>query len=314
MVLYICYNIKEVPYMNDLLNNNIKPKNTKELFEFILMIVTETYNKIISDSIKYRKNKATAKMSDPEIISIYLLIECKGKSINSGYSSLKADFPNLVNYVERSRFNRLVNSLMTVIRAIRRELKKDNNSKYKIVDSFPLINNKFGRAYFGKRLRDISSYGYCASKKETYYGMKVHVITDLNGNPIDYVLTKANVDDRDVLFELSNLVNIDILFGDKGYVGNVSEELKKEKNIKLYALKRSNSKDPLSKNFRNMISKLRRRIETTFYQLNECFNIERVRSNSKIGLQASLEIKLLCFNIISLIGGHTRISEIINFN
>ena len=314
MVLYICYIIKGVPYMNDLLNNNIKPKNTKELFEFILMIVTETYNKIISDSIKYRKNKATAKMSDPEIISIYLLIECKGKSINSGYSSLKADFPNLVNYVERSRFNRLVNSLMTVIRAIRRELKKDNNSKYKIVDSFPLINNKFGRAYFGKRLRDISSYGYCASKKETYYGMKVHVITDLNGNPIDYVLTKANVDDRDVLFELSNLVNIDILFGDKGYVGNVSEELKKEKNIKLYALKRNNSKDPLPKNFRNMISKLRRRIETIFYQLNECFNIKRVRSNSKIGLQTSLEIKLLCFNIISLIGGHTRISEIINFN
>ena len=300
--------------MNDLLNNTIKPRNTKELFELILMIVTETYNKIISDSIKYRKNKDTAKMSDPEIISIYLLIKCKGKSINSGYSVLKADFQNLVNYVERSRFNRLVNSLMTVIRAIRRELNKDSNSKYKIVDSFPLINNKFGRAYFGKRLRDISSYGYCASKKETYYGMKVHVITDLYGAPIDYVLTKANVDDRDVLFELSNLVNIDVLFGDKGYVRNIGEELKEEKNIKLYALKRSNSKNPLPQNFRNMISKLRRRIESTFYQLNECFNIDRIRSNSKIGLQTSLEIKLLCFNIISLIGGHTRISETINFN
>lgn len=313
MVLYICDNIKEVPYMNDLLNNNIKPKNTKELFELILTIVKEIYNKIISDNIKYRKNKDVAKMSDPEIISIYLLIECKGKSINSGYSLLKADFPNLVNYVERSRFNRLVNSLMSVIRAIRRELKKDN-SKYKIVDSFPLINNKFGRAYFGKRLRDISSYGYCASKKETYYGMKVHVITDLQGEPIDYVLTKANVDDRDVLFELSDLVNIDILFGDKGYVGNIDKELKKEKNINLYALKRGNSKNPLLREFRNVISKLRRRIETTFYQLNECFNIERIRSNSKIGLQTSLEIKLLCFNIISLIGGHTKISKIINFN
>ena len=299
--------------MNDLLNNTIKPRNTKELFELILLIVTEMYNKIIPASIKYRKNKDNAKMSDPEIISIYLLIECKGKSINSGYSVLKADFPNLVNYVERSRFNRLVNSLMTVIRAIRRELKKDNNSKYKIVDSFPLINNKFGRAYFGKRLRDISSYGYCASKKETYYGMKVHVITDLNGNPIDYVLTKANVDDRDVLFELSNLVDIDVLFGDKGYVGNISEELK-GKGIKLYAIKRGNSKNQLPQSFRNMISKVRRRIETTFYQLNECFNIEKIRSNSKIGLQASLEIKLLCFNIISSIGGHTRISEIINFN
>ena len=184
-------------------------------------------------------------MSDPEIIFIYLLIECKGKSINSGYSVLKADFPELVNYVERSRFNRLVNSLMSVIRSIRRELNKDTNSKYKIVDSFPLINNKLGRTYFVKRLRDISSYGYCASKKETYYGMKVHIITDLNGNPIDYVLTKANVDDQDLLFELSNLGNIDVLFGDKRYVGIVVEELKKEKGIKLYALKRSNSKNPL---------------------------------------------------------------------
>jgi len=202
---------------------------------------------------------------------------------------------------------------MTVIRTIRQELNKEKNCKYKIVDSFPLINNKFGRAYFGKRLRDISSYGYCASKKETYYGMKVHVITDLQGEPIDYVLTKANIDDRDVVFELSNLVDIDILFGDKGYIGNINEELKKEKNINLYTLKRGNSRNPLPREFRNMISKLRRRIETTFYQLNECFNIERIRANSKIGLQTALEIKFLCFNIISLIGGHTRICKTINF-
>ena len=62
---------------------------------------------------------------------------------------------------------------------------RNETCQFKIEDSFPLIVNKFGRAYFGKRLREYSSYGYCASKKETYYGMKVHVITDLYGNPID---------------------------------------------------------------------------------------------------------------------------------
>ncbi len=45
MVLYICENIKEVPYMNDLLNNIIKPKNTKELFKIILKIISDLYNK-----------------------------------------------------------------------------------------------------------------------------------------------------------------------------------------------------------------------------------------------------------------------------
>lgn len=302
--------------MNDLLNNITKPKNTKELFDAILEKVTKTYDKIIPDDIKYRKNKCNAKMSDPELISIYLLIECKGKSINAGYSILKADFPDLVNYVERSRFNRLVNSLMTVIRAIRKEINKDKLDKkeVKIVDSFPLIVNKFGRAHFGKKLRTYCGYGYCASKKETYYGMKVHAITDLEGNPCEFLITKANVDDRDGLLELAELTYLDIVFGDKGYIGNIAEILKKEKGIKLYALQKNNSKTPLPKEFRNMISKFRRRIESTFNQLNECFNIERVRANSILGLQTALEIKFLCFNIIALIGGHTRISEIINFN
>lgn len=86
--------------------------------------------------------------------------------------------------------------------------------------------------------------------------MKVHVITDLNGNPIDYLVTKANVDDRDALQELSDMVLIDILFGDKGYVGKISKELREEKGIQLYALKRGNSKNPLPKPFRNMFQNL----------------------------------------------------------
>lgn len=300
--------------MNDLLNDTIKPSNIKELYENILKIVEKLYNDNVPNEVKLRKNKENAKMSDAEIISIQLLIECIGKTQNSGYLYLMANHPNLVNYVERSRFNRLVNSLLTVIKVIRKKMPRNEYCKYKIIDSFPLIINKFGRAYFGHRLREYSSYGYCASKKEKYYGMKVHVITDLSGNPIDYLLTKANVDDREALYELSDMVYIDILFGDKGYVGTIAEELKTEKNIKLYALKRGNSKNPLPKPFRNMISKLRRRIESTFNQLIEHFDIERVRSNSLIGLQTMLEVKFLCFNILSFIGSSTKISNILNFN
>lgn len=300
--------------MNDLLNNITKPKNIEELYHRILIIVEKLYSENVPTSVKKRKNKDKSKMTDPQIISIQLLIECIEKTQNAGYLYLKANYPNLVNYVERSRFNRLVSSLFTVIKNIRENMRRNEFSEYKIVDSFPLVVNKFGRAYFGKRLREYSSYGYCASKKETYYGMKVHTITDLNGNLIDYLLTKANVDDRDALYELSDKVSIDILFGDKGYVGKVSEELKQERGIKLYALKRGNSKNPLPKPFRNLISKLRKRIESTFNQLIEHFDIERVRANSILGLCTMLEIKFLRFNILTEIGGSTQISNVLNFN
>lgn len=300
--------------MNDLVDNNTKPKNIEELYRRILNIVEKIYEESIPNKVKNRKNKEKAKMKDAEIISIQLLIECINKSQNSGYLFLKSNHPTLVNYVERSRFNRLVTSLYTVIKSIRKNMKRNETCEYKIVDSFPLIVNKFGRAYFGHRLREYSSYGYCASKKEKYYGMKVHVITDLNGNPIDYLVTKANVDDRDALQELSDMVLIGILFGDKGYVGKISKELREEKGIQLYALKRGNSKNPLPKPFRNMISKLRKRIEVTFNQMIEHFDIERVRANSILGLSTMLEVKFLCFNILTYINDSTKISNILNFN
>ena len=301
--------------MNDQLNNGTKPQNIKELFTMILEIIEKIYNVVVPKSVSNRKNKDKAKMTDTEIITIYLLIQCFGKSINKGYNFLKKNFPNLVNFIERSRFNRLVNSLMTVIRAIRRHFARFQHSTYKIVDSFPLTTSKFGRAFFSILFKGIASYGYCASKKEKYCGFKVHVVTDLEGNPYDYVLTPANVDDREPVFELAELVDIDILFGDKGYVGKFIEELRKEKGIKLYALKRSNCKNPLSKEFRNLISHLRRRIESTFNQLNEHFDIERVRSKSMLGLQTSLEIKFLCFNIIAYLNdGCTHISDILSSN
>ena len=130
-----------------------------------LSIAGKLYTKYIPNSIKNRRNKDKAKMTDVEIISIQLLIECLNKSQNSGYSYLKANYPNLVNYIERSRFNRLIRALFLVIQLIRKKMKRNEEAKFKIVDSFPLIVNKFGRVFFGKCLREYSSYGYCASKK-----------------------------------------------------------------------------------------------------------------------------------------------------
>ena len=52
-------------------------------------------------------------MIDTEIISVQILIECINKPQNSRYLFLKSHYPKLVNYIERSRFNRLVTSLYT---------------------------------------------------------------------------------------------------------------------------------------------------------------------------------------------------------
>ncbi len=78
--------------------------SNEELYQQILEIVTGLYEKFVSKNVKKRKNKEKAKMSDAEIISIQLLIECLDKTQNSGYVYLHTNYPNLVNYEGHSRF------------------------------------------------------------------------------------------------------------------------------------------------------------------------------------------------------------------
>uniref|UniRef100_UPI0015823157 transposase n=1 Tax=Cellulosilyticum ruminicola TaxID=425254 RepID=UPI0015823157 len=108
------------------------------------------------------------------------------------------------------------------------------------------------RAHFSKRFRDISSYGYCASKKETYYGLKLHAAVTLDGYLAEIKITAANVDDCAILWEVLSDVYQPIVLSDKGYIGNhIAQELKNEKNMTLLALKRNNSKNPYPKDLRN---------------------------------------------------------------
>jgi len=71
------------------------------------------------------------------------------------------------------------------------------------------------------------------------------------------------------------------LIGDKGYIGTeFAVELKEEKEIEILPVKRSNSKLQFPKAIRQLIFKLRRRIETSASQLTQQLNIEKVLAKS----------------------------------
>jgi hypothetical protein len=159
-----------------------------------------------------------------------------------------------------------------------------------IIDSCPLPVCKFGRAHFNRTYKGYgAAYGYCASKKEWYYGYKLHLVIDENGFPVAFDLTGANVDDRAIADELSLSAGFDLLIGDKGYVGA------KLSAAEIIALDRSNAKHPMTREKRQFIFKIRRRIETTLSQLTDTLNLQRVRARSFWGLCANIRLKILAF-------------------
>lgn len=132
-------------------------------------------------------------------------------------------------------------------------------SSYYIIDSFPLAVCKFERARYCKAFRGHGAdYGKYPSKKETYYGYKVHTLITLEGYIVSFEITPASTDDHEGLRDLAAAwSNIPIL-ADKGYAGeNMNQEMQ-EKSICLFALKRPNSKENWSKSVRLLIFKLKR--------------------------------------------------------
>ena len=219
---------------------------------------------------------------------------------------------------DRTRFNRTKRNLHAVIKEIREyisEYIQAYSNNIRIIDSMPIPVCEFGRAHFSKCFKGEASYGRCPSKKQTYFGFKFHALTTVDGFLTDYVITPANIDDRNTVWDLCDKYNSISIIGDKGYVNKrLTPELKGERDINLLFLKRDNSKDNYPKEIRQLIFKIRRRIETSFSQLTEQLNLNKVKSKSMLGFITRTSIKVLAHNISFLInklmGNYDSIAKI----
>ena len=285
-------------------NNNTTVIATFE--DFILtvyVVIDELYRRFAPSEVIHRRHVLDAKLSDPEIITISICGELAGiDSENAWFSFVKKNYRHLFPQLcSRSRFNRTRRALMQTTELLRQKMISAFPipfSPYFIIDSFPLAVCKFGRARYCRSFRGYGAdYGKCPSKKETYFGYKVHALVTLEGYITSFEITPASTDDREGLRDIADSQSGLVILGDKGYVGeNLMLEME-EQGICLLALKRSNSKTNWSKSFRQLIFKLRRRVETVFSQLSGQLNAERVLAKSFQGLCTRLSNKILAYNL-----------------
>ena len=282
-------------------------KNLTDLFTNVFVIIDDIYNEIIPMSISNRRNINDSKLSDSEIITISIVGELLTiDSEKAFFSLLKREYKNLFPKLgDRTRFNRTKRNLHWVISKIRDYISsfmQSYSNNIRIVDSMPIPVCEFGRAHFSKCFKGEASYGRCPSKKQTYFGFKFHALTTVDGFLTDYVITPANVDDRNAVWDLCEKYKSISIIGDKGYVNKrLTPELKIQKDINLLFLKRGNSKDNYPKDIKQLIFKARRRIETSFSQLTEQLNLNKVKSKSMLGFITRTSIKVLAHNTSFLI-------------
>ncbi len=175
--------------------------------DFILtayVIIDDLYRRFAPPEVAGRRHVLDARLSDSEIITISICGELAGiDSENAWYSFIKRNYRHLFpTLCSRSRFNRTRRALLQTTELLRQKLScvfPIPASRYFVVDSFPLAVCKFGRARYWRSFRGYSAdYGKCPSKKEIYFGYKVHALITLEGYITAFEITAASVDDRAV--------------------------------------------------------------------------------------------------------------------
>ena len=294
---------------------NIAHQSFEDFILVIYVLVDDLYKKVAPESVKFRRNIDKALLSDSEIITIALCGEIVGiDSENAWYSLVKKNFRHLfAKMSNRSQFNRTRRYLSQVTNLIFTHVARHFADNVFIADSFPLEVCKFGRAHFCKEFRaEGATYSFNPSKKQTYFGYKVHVLSTSDGIIKAFEVTPANIDDRLGLEDLSlTLREGSVIVADKGYVSeSLAEKLKAQGKI-LLALKRKNAHQPYPEDLRKLVFKIRRRIETSFSQLTEQFNVERVLTKSLGGLCIRLLTKFLAFNLCLLLCNSNHIKSLL---
>ena len=301
-------------------NNTTNIANFEDFILVVYVIIDDLYQQYVPSEVANRNNISEAKLSDSEIITISICGELAGiDSENAWYSFIKRNYRHLFPMIcSRSRFNRIRRALMQTTELLRQKIITDFPipfSRYFVVDSFPLAVCKFGRARYCHSFRGHGAdYGKCPSKKETYFGYKVHAMITLEGFITSFEVTPASTDDREGLRDIVENQSGLVILGDKGYTGEKLSREMQEQGICLMSLKRSNSKTNWPKSVRQLIFKLRRRVETVFSQLSEQLNAERVLARSFQGLCTRLVNKILAYNLClalnSILGKTFELSKI----
>ena len=189
-------------------NNTITIATFEDFILTAFVIIDELYFRYVPDAVSKRRNVLNAKLSDSEIITISICGELIGvDSENAWFSFVKKNYHHLFPEKMFSAFAMPY-------------------SRYLVIDSFPLAVCKFGRARYCQSFRsDGADYGKCPSKKETYFGFKVHAMITLEGFITSFEITPASTDDREGLRDLAaNHSGVTIL-GDKGYIGEAAVNL-----------------------------------------------------------------------------------------
>lgn len=259
-------------------------KDITNLFVFIddfCKAVDEYSNKYIISSDKKRSNPTRiTEMTTSEILTITLLFHqspCKNfKYYYKSYVQLyKAEFPKLVSYERFVILKKRVLKYMAYLLNWLTNLTKDTGINFIDSSSVAVCHNK--RISRNKVFKGCAKLG--KSTKGWFFGFKLHLVINENGEIHSAKLTTGSSDDRTVVPGLTKSLK-GLIFGDKGYISTKLFNELFGRGLKLVTGIKKTMQNKLMPLMEKLMLRKRSLVETVFDFLKNKFEIEHTRHRS----------------------------------
>lgn len=213
-------------------------------------------------------------------------------------------FPNILSH---SRLVRRIHAIpenmwWMVFYVLQMYLRMSDSENF-IVDSFPVKAYENHKSFRAKIFRSKKFHGYTASKKQYFFGIKVHMIVDETGIPIEFCFTPASTSDIAGLKELPcELPRGSTLFADRAYNSyTLEDDLQEMADIKLIPRRKNNLIRQHSQSLEFILNNTRNRIETVFSSIvSRMPRYIRARTEKGFYLKVSFFIIVYLFSILSI--------------
>lgn len=245
-------------------------------------------------NITYRKRRGVAsRLSLSEVLTIVVAYHSSGfKCFKAFYFYLleqrKSDFPNLVSYNRFLELKPMI--IMPLIGYLYSRFGEATEANF--VDSTKIQVCKNKRISNNKVFKNIAEIG--KSTMGWFFGFKLHIVVNQNGELLNVVITRGNTDDRTPVHKLFKNFTGKV-YADKGYVSKELFKTLYQKGVKLITGLKKNMKNQLQSVEEKLMLRKRSIIETINDVLKNCCDCEHSRHRSPANFCVNLIAGLVSY-------------------
>ena len=166
-----------------------------------------------------------------------------------------------------------------------------------LLDSMPVPVCRRARARRCRKVRGADFCGYCAAKRERFFGWRLHLVCTPAGVPVAFDLLPGGLHDLTPIHELTHGLRAGAtVYADKAYNAAADEAtIAAEAGVRLVPIRRANMR-PNAWADKLALRAFRKRIEALYSQC-EAMGVQRLRARTNPGLELKVHATLLALTI-----------------